>query len=88
MAGLSDLLPMQLRQTSVRMELNEEAPAPELSQAMRAERRTWALLLARIYDCLLVVCLCSGQTERLVAFVTEWEPSTSPKLASSWCRRR
>ena len=55
------------------MELDEEAPLPEPTTASRVERYSWAMLLARIYDCLPLVCPSCGHAMKILAFVTEGE---------------
>lgn len=69
-AGPGEALAAQLREASSRMGLEEEAVRP-FPEAPRAERTAWALLLARTYEVLPLVCPRCGQTMRLVAFVTE-----------------
>ena len=65
---------MQLREAAARMELDDEPPSLKPSLTTCAERYTWALLLARIYDCLPFVCPRGGQAMRIVAFVTTLTP--------------
>jgi hypothetical protein len=95
-AGPGEALALQLREAASLMDLDDDpgplAPAP--SQEKRAERYAWALLLARIHDCLPLVCPRCGHSMRIVAFVTEGEqvrrilthvgePATPPALVPS-----
>lgn len=72
-AGPSEVLASQLREAAARMELSDELapPAPKPPPATRDERYTWAMLLARIYDVLPLVCARCGHAMRVLAFVTE-----------------
>lgn len=84
--GPSEALATQLREASVRMELDDEPPSPAAPQAIRAERYTWAMLLARIYDCLPLACPSCGHAMKIVAFVTEGvrsPPGWTPEQAHS-----
>jgi hypothetical protein len=72
-AGPGEALAAQLREAAVRMELDGEArmPVPETPRASRGEHYVWAMLLARIYDCLPLLCKRCGQAMKILAFVTE-----------------
>ncbi len=72
-AGPSEALACRLRQAAARMELasDGELPAPEPPPSMRTVRYAWAMLLARIYEVLPLVCPRCGGAMRIVAFVTE-----------------
>ena len=72
-AGPGEALAAQLRQAAARMELDDEAeiPASGTPKTSRAERYSWAMLLARIYDCLPLVCPRCGHALKILAFVTE-----------------
>jgi hypothetical protein len=95
-AGPGAALALQLREEAARMELDGDAEplAPEPSQATRGERYAWAMLLARIYDCLPLLCPRCGRAMRILAFVTAGEtvrrilehvgePTDPPALAPS-----
>jgi hypothetical protein len=69
-AGPGEALASRLREAAARMELVEAAAPPPASPSRR-ERYAWAILLARIYEVLPLVCPHCGQAMRLVAFVTE-----------------
>jgi hypothetical protein len=66
---VSPVLRVFLRAAASRMELVEAAGAP--SPATRSERYAWAMLLARIYELLPLICSCCGRAMRLMSFVTE-----------------
>jgi hypothetical protein len=95
-AGPGEALAAQLREAAARMELDGEArlPVSEAPQVSRAVRYAWAMLLARIYDVLPLVCPRCGQAMKILAFVTEasqvrrilahvGEPVMPPPLAPS-----
>jgi hypothetical protein len=72
-AGPSEALACRLRTAAARMELDGDAqvPAPEPPPSPRAVRYAWAMLLARIYEVLPLVCPRCGGAMRILAFVTE-----------------
>ena len=74
-AGPSEALACRLRAAAASMALDggAEAPAPEPPRATRAARYAWAMLLARIYDVLPLVCRRCGHALKILAFVTERE---------------
>ncbi|MBM4119195.1 hypothetical protein FJ251_15950, partial [bacterium] len=71
--GPSEALAYRLHPVAVRMELaSEDGPlAPEPSPSPRTWRYAWAMLLARIYEVLPLVCPRCGSAMRILAFVTE-----------------
>jgi len=71
-AGPGEALAMQLREAAAAMVLEDESPEP--APPSHPERYIWAMLLARIYDVLPLVCPGCGQAMRLVAFITEPGP--------------
>jgi len=72
-AGPSEALACRLRTAAARMELASEAepPAPAPPPSPRTLRYAWAMLLARIYEVLPLVCPRCGSAMRILAFVTE-----------------
>jgi len=68
-AGPSGALALRLRQAAEAMAPEEAEPVPELPR--HPKRYIWAMLLARIYDLLPLVCPRCGHAMRLVAFITE-----------------
>ena len=72
-AGPGEALACRLRAAAASMDRAGEAEgsAPAPPPSTRAARYAWALLLARIYDVLPLVCPRCCQAMRIVAFVTE-----------------
>ena len=68
-AGPSEALGQQLRDAEAAMALDGEPADPEPPSG--PDRYRWAMLLARIYDVLLLICPRCGQAMRLVAFITD-----------------
>jgi hypothetical protein len=72
-AGPSGATLKLLTEAREKMELSE-AEQPEDNQQGRARKlaaRCWAMLLARIYECLPLTCEKCGQPMRLIAFIME-----------------
>ena len=62
------------------MDLGQQDPAADEPQGRvrQAAARCWAMLLARIYECLPLTCEKCGQPMRLIAFIME--PSVVEKI--------
>ena len=93
-AGPGEALAMQLREAAAAMVPEEEPAVVDPPPARHPERYAWAMLLARIYDLLPLICPRCGQAMRLVAFITEpaqmrrilahmGEPVRAPALSPS-----
>ncbi len=55
------------------MEIDKQDPSEDEPQGKvrQAAARCWAMLLARIYECLPLTCEKCGQPMRLIAFIME-----------------
>ena len=62
-----------LQEAQRQMGLGEAAPAEEgpTRRLSRAAAKCWALLLARVYECLPLQCPHCGQPMRIIAFVLD-----------------
>jgi hypothetical protein len=77
-AGPSGATLQVLQEAEQKMGLQEEQPEPGAGDRFRqTAARCWALLLARIYECLPLQCPRCGQPMRLIAFILE--PPVIPK---------
>jgi hypothetical protein len=73
-AGPSGATLKLLTEAREKMELSEAGDQSEDNQQGRARKlaaRCWAMLLARIYECLPLTCQKCGQPMRLIAFIME-----------------
>jgi len=95
-AGPGEALACRLRAAaaSMALEVASSPPAPESLRATRTARYAWAMLLARIYDVLPLVCKRCGHAMKILAFVTDagtlrrilahvGEPATPPAVLPS-----
>jgi hypothetical protein len=73
-AGPSGATLKLLTEAREKMELSEAGDQSDANQQGRARKlaaRCWAMLLARIYECLPLTCQKCGQPMRLIAFIME-----------------
>jgi len=71
-AGPSGATLQVLQEAEQKMGLQEEQPEPRAGERFRhTAARCWALLLARIYECLPLQCPRCGQPMRIIAFILE-----------------
>jgi len=84
-AGPSGATLQQLTQAREKMEIDQPDPPEDKPQGRVriAAARCWAMLLARIYECLPLACPKCGQPMRLIAFIME--PPVVEKILLSSC---
>ena len=71
-AGPSGATLQVLQEAEQKMGLQEEQPEPRAGERYRkTAARCWALLLARVYECLPLQCPRCGQPMRIIAFILE-----------------
>jgi hypothetical protein len=77
-AGPSGAIQTRLEEAAQKMGLSAQAEEPEEQRPKKKASRSWAMLIARIYEMLPLQCSRCNAPMRIIAFVTE--PATVTKI--------